>query len=343
MAAVTIFSDSQFSRSVMSDSLWPHEPQHARLPCPSPIPRAYPNPCPSSQWCHPTVSSSVHSLLLLPSIFPRIRVFSNESTLHIRWPKYWNFSFSITPSNDYSGLISFMIDWLDLLAVQGTLKSLLQHHKASILWCSAFFIVQLSHPYMTTGKTIALTRWIFFGKVMSLLFNMLSRLVITFLPRSKRLLISWLQSPSAVILELPKIKSVTVFTVSPSICHEVLGPDAMIVVFWMLSFKTTFLLSSFTFIMRLFSSSCFLQEGWCHLNIWGYWYFSRQSWFWLVLHPAQRFSWCSGDVPWNRIFICFCFLCFSKNPWNYLIRKNMEVKYYILWIYSGNSVLKCFI
>ena len=142
-------------------------------------------------------------LLLLPSIFPSIRVFSKESVLHIRWPKYWSFRFNISPSNEHSGLISFRMGWLDLLAVQGTLKSLLQHHssKASILQRSAFFLVQLSHPYMTTGKTIALTRWIFVDKVMSLLFNMLSRLVITFLPRSKRLLISWLQSPSAVILE----------------------------------------------------------------------------------------------------------------------------------------------
>ena len=140
--------------------------------------------------------------LLLSSIFPSIRVFSNESVL-IRWPKYWSFSFSISPPNEYSGLISFRIDWFDLLVVQGTLKSLHQHHssKASILQCSAFFIVQLSHPYMTTGKTIALTRWTFVGKVMSLLFNMPSRLVIAFLPRSKHLLISWLQSPSAVILD----------------------------------------------------------------------------------------------------------------------------------------------
>ena len=145
-------------------------------------------------------------LLLLPSIFPSIRVFSNEWTLRIRWPKYWSFSFSISPSNEYSGLISFRIDWLDLLAVQGTLKSVFQHNssKASILQRSVFFIVQLSRPYMTTGKTIALTRQIFVGKVMSLLFNMLSRLVITFLPRSKHLLISWLQSPSAVILEPQK-------------------------------------------------------------------------------------------------------------------------------------------
>ena len=157
---------------------------------------------PSSRFilCYP--------LLLLSSIFPSIRVFSNESALHIRWPNYLSFSFNISPSNEHSGLISFRMDWLDLLAVQEPLKSLLQHQssKASILWCSAFFIVQLSHPYMTTGKTIALTRWTFVDKVLSLLFNMLSRLVITLLPRSKHLLISWLQSPSAVILEPPKNK-----------------------------------------------------------------------------------------------------------------------------------------
>ena len=161
-------------------------------------------------------------LLLLPPIPPSIRVFSNESTLHMRWPKYWSFSFSISPSNERPGLISFRMHWLDLLAVQGTLKSLLQHHssKASILQRSAFFTVQLSHPYMTTGKTISSTRQTFVGKVMSLLFNMLSRLVITFLPRSKCLLISWLQSPSAVILETKKIKSDTVSTVSPSISQK---------------------------------------------------------------------------------------------------------------------------
>ena len=164
-------------------------------------------------------------LFLPPSIFPSIRVFSDESVPRIRWPKYQSFSFSISPSNEYSGLISFRMDWLDLLAVQRTLKSLLQYHssKASILQRSAFFTVLLSHPYMTTGKTIALTRWTFVGKVMSLLFNMLSRLVMTFLPRSKCLLISWMQSPSAVILEPPEIKSVTVSTVSPSICHEVIS------------------------------------------------------------------------------------------------------------------------
>ena len=161
------------------------------------------------------------TLLLLPSIFPSIRVFSNESALRIRWPKYWSLSFNISPTTEHPGLISFRMDWLDLLAVQGTLKSLLQHHssKVSILRRSAFFTVQISHPYMTTGKTIALTRQTFVDKVMALLLNMLSRLFITFLPRSKYLLISWLQSPSAVILEPPKIKSATVFTVSPSICH----------------------------------------------------------------------------------------------------------------------------
>ena len=171
-------------------------------------------------------------LLLLPSIFPSIRVFSNESALHIRWPKYWSFSLNTSPSNEHPGLI-FRMDWLDLLAVQGTLTSLLQHHssEASILQHSAFFIVQLSHPYMTTGKTIALTRQTFVGKVMSLLFNMLSRLVIAFLPRSKHLLISWLQSPSAVILEPQKMKSDTVSIISPSICHQVMRPDAMILVF----------------------------------------------------------------------------------------------------------------
>ena len=205
---------------------------------------------PSSHFIH------CHPLLLLPSIFPSIRVFSSESVLHIRWPKYWSFSFSISPSSEHPGMISFRMDWLDLLVVQRTLKSLLQHHssKTSIHPCSALFIVQLSHPYMTTGKTIALTRRTFVDKVMSLLFNMLSRLVITFLPRSKHLLISWLQSPSAVILDPPKIKSVIVSTISSSICHEMMGPDAMILVFRMLSFKPTFSLS-FTFIKRLFSSS----------------------------------------------------------------------------------------
>ena len=190
----SIQSFIQFSCSVMSDSFWPHEPLHTRLACPSPTPGVYSNSCPLSQWCHATISS------LSPPAFNPCQL---ETVLHIRWPKYWSFSFNISPFKEHPELISFRMDWLDLLAVQGTFKSLLQHHssKASILWCSAFFTVQLSHPYMTTGKTIALTRRTFVGKVMSLLSNMLSRLVITFLPRSKRLLISWLQSPSAVILE----------------------------------------------------------------------------------------------------------------------------------------------
>ena len=245
----------QFSHSVVSDSATPWTAAHqASLSItnsrssPKPMSIVSVMPCNHLILCHP---------LLLPSIFPSIRVFSNESALLIRWPKYWSFSFGISPSNEHPGLISFRMDWLDLLAVQGTLKSLLQHHssKASILWCSAFFIVQLSRPYMTTGKTVALTRRTFAGQVISLLFNRLSRLVITFLPRSKHLLISWLQSPCVVILEPRKIKSATVSTVSPSICHEVMGQDAMILVFWMLSFKPTFSLSSFTFIKRLFSSS----------------------------------------------------------------------------------------
>ena len=197
-------SSVQFSRSViMPDSLQPREPQHARPPCPSPTPGVYLNPCPPKHLilCRP--------LLLLLSFFPSIRVLSNKSALHIRWQKYWSFSSNISLSIEHPGLTSFRKNWLDLLAVQGTLKSVLQHHssKASGRWHSSFFIIQLSHPYMTTGKTIALTRRTFVDKVMSLLFNMLSRLVITFLPRSKCLLISWLQSPPAVILEPRKIVS----------------------------------------------------------------------------------------------------------------------------------------
>ena len=238
-------------------------------------------------------------LLLLPPIPPSIKAFSSESTLCIMWQKYWSFSFNISPSSEHPGLISFRMEWLDLLAAQGTLKSLLQHHssKASILQCSAFFIVQLSHDYW---KHHSLTIQTFVGKVMSLHFNMLSRLVITFFPRSKHLLLSWLQSPSAVILEPPKIKSVTVSTVSPSICHEMMGPDAMIFVFWMLSFKPTFSLSSFTFIRRLVNSSLLFAIRWCHLRIWGYWYFSHQSWFQRVLPPAQRFLCCTLHIKLNK-------------------------------------------
>ena len=227
-----------------------------------------------------------HPLLLLPSIFPSIRVFSSESALHIRWPKYWSFSFSISPSNEHPGLISFRMDWLDLLAVQGTLKNLLQHHssKESIL-PSAFF--RLSHPYMTTRKTIALTRWTFVSKVMCLLFNMLSRLVITFLPKSKHLLISWLQSSSAVILEPKNIKSVTV---SPSICHEVMGPDVMILIFLMLSFKPTFSLSSFTFTFSSSSLSAERVESSSYLRLL---IFLLAILIPAVLHPAQHFSCCT--------------------------------------------------
>ena len=224
-----------------------------------------------------SVMPSNHLILCRPlffptSIFPSIRVFSSEPVLHIRWPKYWSFSFSVSPSNEYLGLISFRMDGLDLLAVQGTLKSLLQHHssKASILWRSAFFIVQLSHSYVTIGKIIALNIWTSVGKVMSLLFNMLSSLIIAFLPRSKRLLISWLQSPSAVILEPKKIKSVHCFHCFPTFCHKVMGPDDMILVFWMLSFKPTVSLSSFTFIKRL-GFVFALQESVCPVlcKFWG--------------------------------------------------------------------------
>ena len=205
---IEYFSIVRFTRSVVSNSSQPHGLQHTKPPCPSPTPEAYSNSCPLHQCFHPTIPSSVIHFSSLLQSFPCIMIFSKESVLHIQWPKYWHFSFSISPSNEYLGLISFRIDWMDLLAAQGTLKSLLQHQssKASILQHSAFFIVQLSHPYMTTGKTIDLTRWTFVGKVMSLLFNILSRLVITFLPRSNRLFISWLQSPSAVILEPPQNK-----------------------------------------------------------------------------------------------------------------------------------------
>ena len=215
-------------------------------PCPSLTPGIYTTSCPLTLWCHPTIYLILcHPLLLLPSIFPNIRVFSNKSVLQIRRPKYWRFSFNISPSSEYSGLISFRMDWLDLLAIQGTLKSL-QHHssKAAILRHSAFFVVQLSHPYRTTGKTIAFTRYTFFGKVMSLLFNTLSRLVITFLPRANVFYFDGCNHHLQWFLETPKIKSLTVSTVSPSICHKVMGPDAMILVFWVLSFKPTFSLSS---------------------------------------------------------------------------------------------------
>ena len=190
---------------------------------PSPTPGVYPNSCPSSRWCHPTISSTVVPFSSHLQSFQHQGLFKSISSS--RWPKYWSFSFSISPSNKYSRLISFRIDWFDLLEVQGTLMSLFQHHssKALILWCSAFFEVQFSHPYMTTGKTIALTRRTFVGRIMFLLFNMLSRLVIAFLPRSKHLSFNFMAAITiTVILEPPKIKSVTVSIVSPSICHEVM-------------------------------------------------------------------------------------------------------------------------
>ena len=227
--------------------------QHARFPRPSPSPGVCSNSCALSQWCHPTISPSVIPFSSYLQTFPASGAFP---ITRIRWPKSKSFSLIISPSNGYSRLISFWIDQFDLLAVQGTLKSLLQHYssKASILWCSAFFMVQLSHSYMSTGKIIALTIRTFVGKVMSVLFNILSKFVIAFLPRSMRLLISWLQSPSAVILEPKKIKSVTVFTFPPSICHEVVGLDATFLGFFNVEFQASFALSLFTCIKRLFSS-----------------------------------------------------------------------------------------
>ena len=204
--------------------------------------------------------------LLMPSIFPNIKVFSNESILSIRWPKYWNFS--ISPSNEYSGLISFKINFFDLLAVQGTLQSLLQHHslKGSVLWCSAFFMVQLSQPYVTTGKTVSLTIWTFVGRVMSLLFNPLARFVIAFLPRGNHLLISWLQSPSVVVLKSKKRKSITTSTFSPSFCHEIMRLEAMILVVLIFNVKSALSLCSFTLIKRLqFLFALCHQSGIIHI------------------------------------------------------------------------------
>ena len=228
--------------------------QHARPPCPSQTPKVHPNPRPLSQWRHPTISSSVipHALNLSQHQGLLKWVSSSHQAAKVLEFQLQHQSFQWTPRTDLP-----QDDWLDLFAVQHTLKSLLQHHssKASILWHSAFFINQLSHPYMITGKTIALTTRTFVDKVMSPLFNKLSRLIMTFLPWNKHLLTLWLQSPSAVILGPRKIKSATVFTISPPICHKVMGPVAMIWVFWMLSFKPTFSLSSSTFIKRLLSSS----------------------------------------------------------------------------------------
>ena len=213
-----------------------------------------------------------HPLLLLPSIFPNIIVFSSESVLRIRWPKYWSFSFNIGPSNECSGLISFRIDWFDILAVQGTIKSLLQYlcSKTSVLWCSAFFIVYLSHLYRTTAKTIALTIWTFVGKIMSLLFNTPSRCFAAFLPRSSCLLISWLQSPSTVILEPKKTNSVTVSLVYPSLCHEVMGQDAMVFVLWMLSLSQLFHCISYIYLTKYLAH--YILYIFIYKNIWLYMY-----------------------------------------------------------------------
>ena len=239
----------------MSSSLWSHVLQHARLSCPSPTPGAYSNSCPLSWWCHPTISSSVIPFPSYLQSFPASGSFPMSQLFASDGQNIWvSVSASVLPMNIQDWFPLGLTSLISLLS-KG-LSSLLQHHsKAPILQHSAFFIVQVSHPYMTTGKTIALTIWTLVGKVMSLIFNMLSRFVIAFLPRSQCLLILRLQSPSSVILEPKKIKSDTVSIVYPSICHEVMAPDAMILVFWTLSFKPAFSLSSFTFIKRLFSSS----------------------------------------------------------------------------------------
>ena len=280
----------QFSRPVMPDSLQPQGLQHARHPCPSPTSEACSNSYPSSQWCHPTISSSVVLFSACLQSFPATASFLMSLF-------FATVGLSIGASGSYSVLpldISCSIDWLDLLAVQGSLKSLVQHHssKASILHCSPLLMVQLSHPYMTTGKIRALIILNSFSKVMSLLLKMLSKFVIAFLQTSKHLLISWVQSFSAVILEPPKMKSLTVSIVSPSICYEVMGPNAMIFIFWMgrLSqmFHSPLSLSSRGSLVPL----RFLTRGWCHLHIWGCWYFFQKSWFQFVLQPVGHFSWC---------------------------------------------------
>ena len=294
---VNHFSSVQFSCSVMSDSLRPHESQHARPPCPSPTPGVHSDSL--SQWCHPAISSSGVPFSSCPQSLPAAESFPMSQLFA------WG-----GQSTGVSALASFLpkksqgwspSEWTCWVSLQSkglsrVFSNATVQKQASILQRSAFFTVQFSHPYMTTGKTIALHRWSFVGKVMSLLLNMLSRLVITFLPRSKCLLISWLQSPSEVILEAPKIKSDIVSTVSPSISHEVMGPDAMIFIFWMLSFKPTFSLSSFTFIKRLFSSSSLSAIRVVSSAYLRLWIFLQQSWFQLVLLPVQRFSWCTLHI-----------------------------------------------
>ena len=274
----------------MSDSSQHHELHHARLSCPSLSPRVSSNSCPLTWWCYPVISSSVASFSSCPQSIPASMSFPMSRLFASSWPKYWSCSFSNSPSNVYSGLISLRIDWFNLLVVQGILKNLVQHHnsKTSILQCSAFFMAQLSHLYMTTGKTIAFTIWTFVGKEMSFLFNTLSRFVRA---RSKHLLNPCLLSPSAVILEPKKTKSVTASTFSPSICYEVMGPDVMILVFWMLNFKSAFSLSSSPSSRGSLVPLCFQLLEWYHLHIWGCWYFFWQSCFQLVIQPAQHFTW----------------------------------------------------
>ena len=261
----------QFSHSVVPNSLWPHALQHTRLPCPSPTPGACSNSSPSSQWCHPTISSSVVPFSSCLQPFPASGSFP-VSVLHSRWPKYWSFSFSISSSNGYSGLISFRIDWLCILQSKALSRvfSNTTVQKTSILWCSAFFIVQLSHPYMTAGKAIALSRWTFVSKVMSLIFNMLSRLVINFLSRSKCLLISWLKSPSGVIFKPPQNKVFHSFHGFPIYLPWSDGTRCHDLSFLNVVLSQLLSLSSRGSLVPL----CFLPLGWCHLHIWDYWYFS---------------------------------------------------------------------
>ena len=261
--------------------LWPHELQHARIPCPSPSPWVCSNSRPLSQWRHATISSSVVPFSSCPQSFPASGSFLINQLLAPSSPRIGaSASATVLPIN-IQGWFPLGLTGLISLLSRETLKSLLYHHswKASILQHSAFFMVQPSHPYVTTEKIIALTIQTFVSQVISLLFNILSRFVIAVLPRSKFILISWLQTLSPLILEPKKVKSDTVPTLFLFICHEVIGPDAMILVFWMLSFKPTFSHSSLTFIKRLFSSSHFLPLKWYRLHIWGCWYFSRQSWF----------------------------------------------------------------
>ena len=278
----------------MSDPLQLHELQHARLPCPSLSPGACSNSRPLSRWWHLTILSNVVPFSSCLQSFPAFSLFQWVNSSH-QVSKYWSFSFSISPTNEYSGLISLRIDWLDLLAVQGTLKSLFQSHssKASILRCSAFFIVQPSHPYMTTGKIITLTICTFVSKVMSLLFNMLSRFVIAFLPRSKRLF----HFMAAVTIHsdfgAQENKVGHCFHYFPIYLPWRDGTGCHDHSFWMLNFKPAFSLSSFTFIRGFLVPLHFLPLELYHLHIWGCLYFSLQSWFQLELHPAQHFAWCT--------------------------------------------------